>query len=287
VFTVNKSNINLFADDTLIWVASDSIETATNLIQSDLENIERFLQMTKLKLNAMKTKYMVFNSRRGSETEIKLGNVPIERVVSIKYLGVIIDQSLKFSENSANIVKKMSSKVGFITRNKRKFDRETRLILYKSIVAPQIDYCSSILMLANQSEIYELQKVQNRAMRLILDADRYMRIGDMLAATKLLDVKQRLIYNVLVLMYKIKNNLLPSYLCSMLQTVGDSQPYNLRNNNDFRPPVFRTHSAQNLMIYKGSSVFNDMMNKKFNVNGSISVFKSECLNYVKTYHRSH
>ena len=84
----------------------------------------------------------------------------------MKYLGVVIDENLNFKENLEKCAKKMSSKIGFMSRNKKKMDYETRLMLYKCMVAPNIDYCSSILFLNNDTEISILQRIQNRELRL-------------------------------------------------------------------------------------------------------------------------
>jgi hypothetical protein len=41
-------------------------------------------------------------------------------------------------------------------------------MIYKSKIQPHIDYCSSIILLANEGEIRSLQLLKNRAMRIIL-----------------------------------------------------------------------------------------------------------------------
>lgn len=57
-----------------------------------------------------------------------------------------------------------------------------------------------------------LQKLQNRAMRIILGCSRYTPIAHMLDCLNWMTIKQRIYYNTLVIIYKITKKLLPSNL---------------------------------------------------------------------------
>jgi hypothetical protein len=50
------SRVNLFADDTLMWIACDSIQEALYKMNSDLENVYIWLCFHKLSLNVEKPK---------------------------------------------------------------------------------------------------------------------------------------------------------------------------------------------------------------------------------------
>ena len=104
----------------------------------------------------------------------------------------------------------------------------------------------------------------------------------MLEQTKLLDIKQRICYNVLILIFKAKNQLLPSYLSRYITTVGESQPYMLRNHNYLRPIQTTSAINQNSLMYKGVLLFNDMLREIRNVNSlNLNVFKRQAMTFVK------
>ena len=89
--------IKLFADDCLIWIAVDDLDEAIRKIMSDLDRISLLLQRLKLKLNSMKTKFMVIGDPSSSNNyTISIAGQPIERVSKIKYLGVMIFDRLTF-----------------------------------------------------------------------------------------------------------------------------------------------------------------------------------------------
>ena len=113
-------------------------------------------------------------------------------------------------------------------------------------------------------------------------------IHDMLESTDLLDIKQRIFYNTLMLIYRAQNNMLPEYLCSHFRLLNDSQPYQLRRNHHLRPPPFLQSAAQNSFIYKGALLYNDMV-KKTGINASASepIYRKAIKGYVKMNTSSH
>jgi hypothetical protein len=157
-------------------------------------------------------------------------------VESIKYLGVIIDEKLKFDKNILAIQKKVGVKINFIQRLGGKLNKFSKITLYKSIILPHFDYCSSILFLANDGEFQALQKLQNRMMRLILKCRSDTPIRQMLLQLKFLSVRQRINNNTLVLLFKMERGLLPEFLCCNLNQVHNMYTHNTRGGSDFTLP---------------------------------------------------
>lgn len=277
--------LNLFADDAALWIEADTLEEALRLVKIDLQRICKYLTMNKLKLNVKKSKLMVI----GAETDqvIDVEGEVLECVESFKYLGVIIDKNLTFKENFDYVLRKLATKVSFLRRQRKMLDTETALLLYKALVAPHLDYCSSILFLANETQLKEMQKVQNRALRIILKKDRYANVETMLSTTDLLDVKQRIYYNSILLLYKAKMNLLPEYISCNLRLVQDSQQYTLRRNNQYRLPALQSSASQNSLFYKGLKYLNERIQLNIASGDNLVEFKSNLIAYVKSAFTSH
>ena len=72
----------------------------SNKINSELAKITDWLTVNKLSLHAEKTKLLIFHHKRrpslkkGEVPNIKINNMPIERVTQLKFIGVIIDSNL-------------------------------------------------------------------------------------------------------------------------------------------------------------------------------------------------
>lgn len=153
----------------------------------------------------------------------------------------------------------MSNKANWLRRMKKKLDRTTKLMLYKTLIVPHIDYCSSVLFLCNNEDLKALQKVQNVAMRAILNESLYAHIDEMLDALNILSVNQQIHFNVLYLLYKAKLGFLPNYIARNLINIRDVQPYPLRRNSLYLLPPMMTPAAQNSLYYKGLKLFNDFI----------------------------
>ena len=101
----------IYADDTLICAIGDTDEECRNKINCDINILNNWLKMNKLKLNENKTKIMEINILNDINFEIN-GKI-IEKLSNIKYLGFIIDKKLKFNDHSDYNCKKIAKKVGY------------------------------------------------------------------------------------------------------------------------------------------------------------------------------
>lgn len=281
---INKVLVNckvaVFADDTLLYIARDDVGDAETLIQQDLQRLSEWLNANKLKLNVGKTKSILINGDRNRRLGLQIEGEAIEQVEEFKYLGILLDSKLKFTAHINYISKKIAKKVGFLRRIRRSVSTYTVITIYNTIVKPHFEYCSTVLFMGNEQMFQQLQRQQNKAMRTILKCNRYTPIRTMLQALKWLSVKQRVIMNVLLFIFKIKNNAVPQYLLCYINYIRDIQPYTLRNAGDFRLPNFLSASTQNSLIFKGFRLYNELprtLKNERNVNS----FKKKIVTYVK------
>lgn len=113
--------IVLFADDTGIIIKAKSIDEAMTKTNIDLNEIGKWLKQNKLIINAKKTKLMMVNKNKNepfTQNTLKIDDEAIEKVESIKYLGVQIDNRLNFEEHiqtcTNNLAKKYRMNVSHI-----------------------------------------------------------------------------------------------------------------------------------------------------------------------------
>lgn len=109
-----------------------------------------------------------------------------------------------------------------------------------------------------EGELNMLQKKQNQVLRTILKCNRYTRIKDMLHCTNLLSVRQTIILNTMVVVYKIKNDMYPRHLVENLQYVSEIHQHGTRNRMNFYVPTVKSSFAQNCVFNKGLVEFNKL-----------------------------
>ena len=282
VMYINDMKRVLFADDTVLFITAENLDQAVANLNEDLLSLARWLNFKKLKLNASKTKCMIISSANTrADVNVQIDGETIECVREIKYLGVIIDDMLTFKSHIDNVIKKVAKKYGIMCRLKNELTVTSKILLYKSLISPHIDFCSSILFLANGTQILRLQRLQNKIMRLILRCNRYTSSSFMLDALQWLSVKQRVYFLTMVFIYKILNGLLPRYLCDRIERGTDVHRYNTRNAGDARTPNFLLNRSQNSLLYKGINFFNSMP-RQVKRAATMAEFKKFCISHVKS-----
>ena len=108
----------LFADDTSVYIKSENESSVISILNEELEKITTWLKANKLTLNLDKSHYMVFH--KGKRKLISL-----KRVKFIKFLGVIIDGQLKWSNHILYIINTIGKGFGIILRIRKFFNRKT------------------------------------------------------------------------------------------------------------------------------------------------------------------
>lgn len=153
------------------------------------------------------------------------------------------------------ICKKVAKKIGFLARISRKLPIRDRVLLYKSIIAPHFEHCPSILFTSDENDFSRLQKLQNRV---ILRYRKSTSIASMLEALCWLNVKQRTVYQTMVMVFRVKHQLAPACMNRNLTYIGETHGHKVRNANDFRLHKVNKKSTTKTLFYKGLQTFNGL-----------------------------
>ena len=164
---LSNSVARMYADDTHLTFASNNINDVMN---HDLSNVNTWLTANKLTLNSSRTELIGSRQRLGTyDTSPKLiiGGDIINQVSSVKSLGVHIDENLSWNMHIEKIAKKIASGIGAIKRCRPFVNRATLEFVFNALVQPYFNYCSEVWGHCNKSLSNRLQKLQNRAARIL------------------------------------------------------------------------------------------------------------------------
>lgn len=261
---LKNSFVNLFADDTLISVSDTNFERIIVTLNNELKILYDWLCQNKLKLNNTKTKCMVIGSKvncqkfKNLNRYLNINGEIIEFVSEIKYLGVILDPQLTFSNHIDFMCKKIAKKIGFFYRISVSLSQWTKMLVYNTIIWPHFTYACSLLISCTKTDVQRLQIQQNKAMRILLCCDRYVPISDMLKKLNWLNVEQCIKRANIVLIFKIENKLQPDYLQSYLEKRSNFHEYDIRSKHHFNISIVKTTSLQKTLLYDGIRYFNEL-----------------------------
>ena len=143
---VVHSMVKLFADDAKISAIVNS-ENDSNVVQSDLTNIDDWSDKLDLRFNYQKCNHMHLGNENYVATYYMNNNgelTEISKVTEQKDLGVLIDDRLKFAPHIQAMVKKANRNLGIIKRTFSYLDKAMFLSLYKALVRPHLEYASTV-----------------------------------------------------------------------------------------------------------------------------------------------
>ena len=120
--------------------------------------------------------------------------------------GVELDERMSWENHIDSICRKVGSGIGIIKRVKSFVPYETLKNLYNSLVLPYFDYCSPLWDNCGSMLQEKLQKLQNRATRIMTGANYDVRSTDLLRAMSWKNLNDRHQMNKSVQIFKILNN---------------------------------------------------------------------------------
>ena len=258
-----KCDVNIYADDTAFYYASNDIEHVNQVLQSELTQVFEWLCANKLSLHVGKTNSMLICSKQKrrhlnrSNITLDLDNGNIEQVKNLKYLGIVLDENLKYAEYMNALIGKLNRSIGVLRRASRYVSQISRVTLYNTMVLPHIDYCSTVWgNVICKSDLKRLQRIQNSAMRIILECPARTHICDMLKTLNWLNIEQRLFFNLCCQMWKITNRKSPSYLDNIAEECNKIHLYNTRAAS--RNDLHITNCHKNSLKANGSRAWNSL-----------------------------
>ena len=212
-------------------------------------------------IHPQKTKVLAFGHRKklgNYVLSITFRNVPLANVKKIKYLGVILDSGMTWGEHVSKIVCKISQAIGCIRRIKHLLLFKILKNLHFAMILPYIDYCSTSWGSCAKIHRDKIQKLQNKYARMILNAGYYTPQRSLLLRLNWQSVEERIKYQYCVLVFKIQNNLTPTYLESLIC----KRTVNYRKRHSTKCPLQlprpRTEYRRNSFAYVGASLFNTL-----------------------------
>ena len=122
-----------------------------------------------------------------------------------------------------------------------KFNRKSLEIIYTAFIRPILEYGDVVWDNYAQYEKEELEKIQHEAARIATGTTRLISITSLYNKIKWDSLQKRRNDHELSLFFKMKNNLTPNYLSSLVpKAVGQTTRYSLRNSNDLQSIHART-----------------------------------------------
>ena len=196
--------------------------------------------------------------------KLYIANTGIEYSKITKYLGVYVDESLKFDLHVNNLTVKIAKLIGWLGRLRKTLPTSLLRVVYNSYVLPNFDYACTIWGSVNANTKC-IQRLQNRAARIIcknVDIINYRGI-DLIRELQWLSMSQRINYFLCVLVFNCIHGNAARYLSDSIDMASHMHDRNTRLNmsSDVNVPLGRTHYTRSSFIYRGAVAWNVILKR--------------------------
>ena len=109
----------LYTDDTCILLNGKEYLNLITFLNVESSKLSIWLRTNKLSLNVQKTYYMVFHRakiKRDNDLDNTINNDCLKITNSLKYLGVLIDHKLNWTQHIAHVNNNVSKGIGIMYR---------------------------------------------------------------------------------------------------------------------------------------------------------------------------
>ena len=215
---MHDSLTGMYADDTGLYSTGPSISAMEETMNRDLSKLCCWLLANRLSINAVKRKFMIMASpynmsKSVDKPEINVLGKSLEQVTSIDYLGMTMDQYLRWDKHVGALCKKLKSAISSI-KTVSYLPTSALVNIYQSLMESKLRYCNTVWGNCNQSSKNKLQILQNRAVR-VISKNYTSPIEQVCAEFKLLNVQQFIDFDSAALIFEAQNGLAPKYISDM------------------------------------------------------------------------
>ncbi len=162
----------LFADDTNILISGPCLTTITQQLNNELIKILDYFNANKLSLNTSKSNFTIISPKQNSKptTTIKIGNNTVSQKDSIKFLGIEIDNKLKFQNHADQTITKLTKGINALIMTKNILTFKSKLAIFNSLIQSHLQYGATVWVpKLNSKTITRITKIQKRAIRLVFN----------------------------------------------------------------------------------------------------------------------
>ena len=267
---IDQSQLSNFADDNTISAFAESIPELIKILESESNIAIDWFKNNDMIVNPDKFHAIIINKNgRFTETHnLNIGGEQIESEKSVPVLGIEIDYKLKFNKHISKLCKRAAGQLNAISRLRNAVSDKSKEILIQSFIYANFNYCPLVWHFCQPSSIRKIEKIQERALRLLQNDYSSDYITLLHVANKpSMEIKR--LRQLSIEIFKTIYNLNPSYMKEIfiLNTQRGSESKNL---------YVQSHKAKNYgensLKTLGPKIWNSLPDH-FKVSRSLDSFK--------------
>ena len=254
----NRVSLFNYADDNTLSYHNKDVGNVKSVLQNETISAIKWFKINNMEANSSKFQAMVMSRNLNCQIEFTINGVEIPCSDHIKLLGVDFDKKLNFDIHVTNLCKKAGRRLNAMSRLANSLCIDSMIKIFDAFIKSSFNYCTNIWHLCNKRSSRKIEKLQERALRLIY-TDYNISYDELLDLSKRNTMYEYRVKNLLVTIRKIINGKMKP-VSKEFYTFKDNN-YRLRNTNCFdRPNVNAVNYGINSLRYQGIVVWDKLPN---------------------------
>jgi hypothetical protein len=250
---ITHGECRLYADDTLLGMVVE--KDRQDILQQNVSALSKWSDTWNMQFNPTKCEHMQINHKGNLPSfDLILNNIKIPKTNSIKYLGVNIHSTLRWSHHITKVCGKANKTLGIIRRCFHDASAKTSMAAFNSVVRPVMEYACQVWSPDTNCLKEELEKIHRRAIRWAFKIPKRDSVTNIMTSHNILSLSVRRDKLDLKFLEKIQ---VGDYFIKLKEYITFNDTYNTRGNTI--NPHFKTnrfkHSYYNRMRPKVKVTF--------------------------------
>ena len=262
VNAVRGIKIRLFADDTALFIHGKDVETIYNKMRDCLIRISEWFKCNRLTLHLNKTCYSIFHGPKKKISrmydKMSIDGHIILREYKVKYLGLMIDETLSWQGHVEYIIASLSKFYGIFNKIKHMVPKKHKLTIYTAYVFSKICYGIEIYGSMNKTLSKRLQVVSNKLLKILFSLSPFYSTNQLHQGLDILQVKDAYKANVLKFVFLCLHNTPLSMFNDYYQRRRNLHERNLRDLNVLHVPEGYSAIALSSTKINGAKLWNNL-----------------------------
>ena len=199
------TNIQLFTDDTSLYLIVEHPDVTAQLLNIDLETIAKWAKLWLLTFNPSKSESLLISRKVNVPIHppIFMHNQQLTEVTSHKHQGLHISKDCTWHEQIKYIKEKAWFQINIMRKFKFLLDRKSLETIYFSFMRPILEYGDVVWDNCTQQEKQDIEKIQIEAARIVTGTTKLVSINSLYEETGWETLETRQNNHKLTLFFKL------------------------------------------------------------------------------------
>ena len=258
---LQRSKATLFADDTSLLVHHKNLKILKENAESDLKNVYDWLLANRLSLSWEKTNFIIYHSPRNKVenlNELKVYEFTIKRIKCVKYLGMYIDEELKWDEHVNNLCSTLAKNFHLFYSIRDLLNDSLKRQLYFSMVYSRIIYGLVLYGACRSTLLNKVQVLQNKLLKVLYKLPFRSDTNVMHSNLDILKVKDIYKYQIQKFVYESLSKTCIPQFHNYYRYVYNVHQINTRQHNHLHRARVKTKYGEHSLKYYGAGLWNTL-----------------------------